>query len=62
MGTYFVDRRFEPLSPTTFCRSLDSHDKLFLCPFDFSCWFFRFPHGGENYLHIEKPVEVLRAL
>ena len=24
--------------------------------------FFRFPHGGENYLHIEKPVEVLRAL
>ena len=33
----------------------DSHDKLIPL-------FFRFPHGVENYLHIEKPVELLRAL
>ena len=34
--------------------------------FDFSfphvSVFIRFLHGGEIYLHIEKPVEVLRAL
>ena len=62
MGTYVIDRRFEPLSPTTFCRSLDSHGKLFLSALLIFLLVFCFPHGGENYLHIGNPVEVVRAL